>query len=60
VENSHQLSFDHIAHNPDASLLFSINGDKCSDIRVRDTDASRAVRNAAFQYEAAQKTLQIN
>ena len=37
-----------------------LNGDKCSDIRVRDTDASKAVRNAAFPYGAAQKTLQIN
>jgi polygalacturonase len=60
VENSSQLTFDHISYNPGAGLLFSINGDKCSAIRVRDTDASKAVRNAAFQYGAVPKTLEIN
>ena len=60
VENSSRLSFDHIDYNPGATLLFSINGDRCSDIRVRDTDGSKAVRSAAFQYGAAQKTLEIN
>jgi polygalacturonase len=60
VENSSQLTFDHISYNPGAGLLFSINGDKCSAIRVRDTDASKAVRNAAFQYGAVAKTLEIN
>jgi polygalacturonase len=60
VENSSQLMFDHIGYNPGAALLFSINGDKCSDIRVRDTDASKAVRNAAFQFGAAATTLELN
>lgn len=60
VENSHGLSFNHIGYDPGASLLFSINGDRCSDIRVRDTDGSKAVRSAAFQYGAGQKALEIN
>jgi polygalacturonase len=60
VENSSQLTFDHIGFNPGAALLFSINGDKCSGIRVRDTDASKAVRDAAFQYGAVAKTLELN
>jgi polygalacturonase len=60
VENSRGLSFDHIGYDPGARLLFSINGDRCSDIRVRDTDGSKAVRSAAFQYGAVQKALEIN
>ena len=60
VENSSQLSFDHIGYNKGATLLFSINGDKCSDLRVKDTDGSKAVRSAAFNFGAAQKTLEIN
>jgi len=60
VENSSQLTFDHISYNPGAVLLFSINGEKCSAIRVRDTDGSKAVRSAAFQYGAVPKTLELN
>jgi polygalacturonase len=60
VENSSQLTFDHISYNPGAALLFSINGEKCSAIRVRDTDSSKAVRGAAFQYGAVPKTLELN
>jgi hypothetical protein len=60
VENSSQLTFDHISYNPGTVLLFSINGEKCSAIRVRDTDGSKAVRSAAFQYGAVPKTLELN
>ncbi len=60
VENSSQLTFDRIGYKPGAALLFSINGGKCSAIRVRDTDGSKAVRNTAFQYGAVAKTLELN
>jgi polygalacturonase len=60
IENSSQLSFDHIGYNKGADLLFSVNGDKCSAIRVTATDGSKAVRNTAFQYGAVDKALEIN
>lgn len=60
VENSSRLSFDHISYDPGVALLFSINGEKCSAIRVRDTDASKAVRAAVYQYGAVDKALELN
>jgi hypothetical protein len=60
VENSSQLSFDHIGYNKGAALLFSINGDKCSGLRVSATDVSKAVRNAAFNFGAGPTGLTVN
>lgn len=40
-------------------MLLSINGGKCADIRMSGTDASKAVRKAAFEYGAGEKALDI-
>lgn len=53
VENSSHLSFDSIGYNPGASTLFSINGDKCTDIRVEHTDTTKAIHPVTFNYGAA-------
>ncbi|HLZ89859.1 MAG TPA: glycoside hydrolase family 28 protein, partial [Puia sp.] len=59
VENSANLHFDTIHYNAGAGLLFSINGNKCANIRVADTDRSKAVHDAAFNYGAAKDALEV-
>ena len=58
VENSSNLHFDNISYNAGAGLLFSINGNKSANISVANTDRSKAVHDAAFNYGAAQNALQ--
>jgi polygalacturonase len=57
IENSSDLRFENMHYNTGAGLLFSINGAKCANIRVSDTDMSKAVHNAAFYYGAAEQAL---
>jgi polygalacturonase len=59
IENSSALRFDSLAYNPGAALLFSVNGDKCGDIRVTGTNVSQAVKTAEYNYKAANDALQI-
>jgi len=59
VENSKDLRFKGIAYDPHVPALFSINGDRCADIRVTDTDLSKAGKKAVFNYGAAD-VLKIN
>jgi polygalacturonase len=53
VENSKHLLLDNIQYDPGPALLFSINGDQCANIRVVNTDASKA----AFNYGATANAL---
>ena len=57
IENSSDLRFENMHYNTGAGLLFSINGAKCANIRLSDTDMSTAVHNAAFFYGAAEQAL---
>jgi polygalacturonase len=57
VENSSDLHFDNISFNPGTDTLFSINGNKCANIHVANTDRSKAVHDAAFNYGAASESL---
>ena len=59
VENSNDLHFQNIRYNTGADLLFSINGARCANIRVTDTDRSKAVHDAAFQYGAVKDALEL-
>jgi polygalacturonase len=58
VENSSNLDFENIHYPAGAGLLFSINGDKCANIRVEGVDRSKAVHDAVFSYGAAASALQ--
>ena len=57
VENSSNLHLEHISYPANTALLLSINGAKCANIRVADTDRSKAVHDAAFNYGAAKEAL---
>jgi polygalacturonase len=59
LENSSALRFDSLLYNPGSTLLFSVNGDRCGNIRVTDTDVSKATRKSAFNYGAAENMLEI-
>ena len=58
VENGSDLHFDNIRYNAGAGLLFSINGNKCANIRIANTDRSKAVHDAAFNYGAAKDAIE--
>jgi polygalacturonase len=59
IENSNGISLDGIAYDPGAALLFSINGNKCGNIRVTGTDMSKTVLRAAYNYGATNNMLEI-
>jgi polygalacturonase len=59
IENSSKIGFNVLNYDPGAALLFSVNGDKCTDIRVSGTDARQAARPAVFNYGAMQSALVI-
>ncbi len=59
VENSSDLHFQDIHYHAGAGTLFSVNGAGCANIRVTNTDASKAVHDAAFNYGAAPTSLKI-
>ncbi|HEY4336103.1 MAG TPA: glycoside hydrolase family 28 protein, partial [Puia sp.] len=59
IENSSGLRFDGLVYDPGAALLFSLNGDRCADIRVKGTDLSRAGKTAEYNYKANNDALQI-
>jgi polygalacturonase len=57
IENSSGLRLDGISCDPGAALLYSINGDKCADIRVSGTEGSKATKKVAFNYGASASML---
>ena len=59
IENSSDLLFDSIKYDPGSATLFSINGDKCANIRVEHTDATKATRSATFNYGAKELNFTI-
>ncbi|OIN60529.1 glycoside hydrolase family 28 protein [Arsenicibacter rosenii] len=57
VENGQQLTFDGITYDPNASLLFSINGERSQQISVTRTDLTKAQKKAEFGQGASEQSL---
>lgn len=60
VDNSSNLTFDRIQYNANADLLFDINGERSQDIKVTNTDTSKAHTKAAFNKGAVEKQLMLS
>lgn len=57
VENGQQLTFDGITYDPNAGLLFSINGERSRQISVTGTDLTKAQKKAEFGQGASEQSL---
>jgi len=58
VENSSDLHLDNISYRK-TTLLLSINGARCANIHVANTDRSKAVHDAAFNYGATKDAVEL-
>lgn len=56
VHNSRNIVFDLMQYNQ-AELLLNISGEKSSNIKLKDTDASKAKQKIRFEYGATEKAL---
>lgn len=59
VHNSKNIHFDLIQFNQ-AELLLSISGEKSSNIKLKNTDASKAKEKIRFEFGASEKALAGN
>ncbi|GAB3941127.1 glycoside hydrolase family 28 protein [Spirosoma harenae] len=57
VDNSSNLTFDGIQYDAQATLLFSINGERSQGIQVMHTDLGKALHKAEFSKGALEKNL---
>ncbi|MBK8951017.1 MAG: glycoside hydrolase family 28 protein [Chitinophagaceae bacterium] len=60
VIQSDGLVFDNITYKEGAELLFRISGDRTKDIKVKNTDASKAKEKASFELGAEAKVMNNN
>lgn len=59
VENSKNITIDNLKYPEGTEQLFSINGDRTKDIRLINTDTSKAKSKSVFNYGADRKALSI-
>lgn len=57
ITNSIHLTFDGIQYGTNANVLFSITGERSEDIRVSNTDLTKAGNKAEFSQGAMEKQL---
>ena len=60
IDNGSKITLDNIKYGSNADLLFSINGEKSSDIKVSKTDLSKAKEKVTFNNGATDKALIIS
>jgi polygalacturonase len=57
IENSSKISFDGIQYNDQSEVLISVNGERSQDIKVGNTDLSKARKAKEFSKGAPEKSL---
>lgn len=59
VVQSDKLVFDNITYKDGAELLFRINGERSSNINIKNTDASKAKEKINYELGATEKSVTI-
>jgi polygalacturonase len=59
VVHSDKLIFDNITYKDGSKLLFRINGERSSNINIKNTDASKAKEKITYELGATEKSVTI-
>ena len=59
IDNGSKITLENVRYTNNTDVLFNINGEKSSDIKVTKTDVSKAKEKATFNNGATEKALII-
>lgn len=59
LQNSTAVDFNNISYNNGAAVLFSVNGDRSSKIKVTQTDLTKAKNKAEFKFGAKASSIEF-
>jgi DNA sulfur modification protein DndE len=59
LQNSTAIDFNNISYNNGASVLFSVNGDRSSKIKVTQTDLTKAKNTTEFKFGAKASSIEF-
>jgi DNA sulfur modification protein DndE len=59
LQNSTAVDFNNISYNNGATVLFSVNGDRSSKIKVTQTDLTKAKNKAEFKFDAKASSIEF-
>jgi len=59
IIQSDGVEFNNLGYQDGAELLFRISGDRTGNIRIRNTDLSRAIKNIRYELGATEKMVTI-
>jgi IMP cyclohydrolase len=57
IVQSDRLTFDNITYKDGSELLFRISGERSNDIRIKNTDASKAKEKIVYELGATEKSV---